>query len=36
MQGDALGKTAQTVAFWALSCGFIAEGAALIGNSLPP
>ena len=35
MQGDALGKTVQTVAFWALSCGFIAEGAALIGNSLP-
>ena len=35
MQGEALGKTVQTVAFWALSCGFIAEGAALVGNSLP-
>jgi hypothetical protein len=35
MQSDALGKTIQTVAFWVLSCGFIAEGAALIGNALP-
>ena len=35
MQGEALGKTDQTVAVRALACGFIAEGAALIGNSLP-
>jgi hypothetical protein len=36
MQGDALGKTVQTVAFWALSCGFIAEGAALSATRSHP
>jgi len=35
MQTDALVGTVQTVAFWGLSAGFIAKGAALIGNALP-
>jgi len=35
MQTDALVGTVQTVALWGLSAGFIAEGAALIGNALP-
>jgi len=32
MQNEALVKTAQTALFWLLSCGFIAEAAAVAGN----